>query len=76
MVVLFVFSRLAETRSSLKTLTIGMAWGFTLLALGATASFVSCFFFDAPKSIPCLLKYECGEARALRDKTPFAQRCP
>ena len=62
MVVLVVFSKLAQTGSrSLYILALVLAWAFTFLAISSTVLFASSFFFDYPKPMPCLLDpSKCG----------------
>ncbi len=59
MTVLLVFSKLSESKRELRRLSMFLAWSFTTLAVAVTVLFISCFFFDTPKSLPCLLKYQC-----------------
>lgn len=64
MVVLVLFAALSKTSSSvLRPLSLFLAWSFLLLAIAVACLFVSCAFFDAPKSLPCLLKGDCEAPR-------------
>ena len=56
MVVLVVFSVLATTRAGLALPALVLCWAFLVLTVGAATLFTSCFFFDYPKPLDCLLE--------------------
>lgn len=62
MVVLVIFATLARTGSRvLRPLALSLAWTFLTITISVAGLFVSCAFFDRPKSLPCLLRGEgCG----------------
>ncbi|MGL6475797.1 hypothetical protein ACSZNN_13020 [Aeromonas hydrophila] len=61
MVVLVAFAALSKAGSPvLRPLAMFLAWAFLSLAVAVAILFVSCAFFDTPKTLPCLLQSECG----------------
>lgn len=62
MVVLVVFVALSKVKGRvLRPLSLFLAWAFLLLSVLVACLFISCAFFDYPKTLPCLLKGEgCG----------------
>jgi hypothetical protein len=61
MVALVVFAAVAATGPALlQPLAIFMAWAFLIVTVAAALLFVSCAFFDKPKTLPCLLQNECN----------------
>ncbi len=76
MVVLVIFAALAGMRpKALRPLALCLAWAFLILAIGVASLFVSCAFFDKPKSLPCLLQGQCGPPVHAMVKT-ISQRIP
>lgn len=62
MVVLVIFAVLAGLKpGALKPLALVLAWSFLVLMVAVAVLFVSCAFFNRPKSLPCLLRNECSE---------------
>lgn len=59
MVLLVAFAAVAQEKTGLRPLAVFFMWAFVIFAVASMALLVSCFFFDKPKTIPCLLKNEC-----------------
>jgi hypothetical protein len=60
MVVLVVFAALAGMGgATLHLPALFLAWSCTSLTVGVAILFVSCAFFDKPKTLPCLLQNDC-----------------
>jgi ABC-type iron transport system FetAB permease component len=59
MVLVVVFAAVAKEKAGLRPLAVFFMWSFSVVAVASMSLLVSCFFFDEPKTIPCLLKQEC-----------------
>lgn len=74
MVVFVVFAALAgRGRAAPHSPALFLAWAFTSLTVIVAILFVSCAFFDKPKTLPCLLQNDC---RAMSGTlTPASPSC-
>jgi len=75
MVVLVIFAALARLGGGhLKLLALFLAWAFTALTVFSSVLFVSCAFYDYPKTLPCLLGgNECRPAARAADSLSTAR---
>jgi hypothetical protein len=73
MVVLVVFAALAGMgKAALQLPALFLAWASTSLTVGVAILFVSCAFFDKPKTLPCLLQNDCKAiSGTLTPASPF-----
>jgi tetratricopeptide (TPR) repeat protein len=71
MVVMVVFAQLAANGPGFKILATILAWVFSLLTVGSACLLASCFFFDRPKTIPCLLDNRCAPEPRLNAPPPI-----
>jgi PAN domain len=61
MVVLVVFAALAGMKTgALRSPALFMAWTFLVLMVSVAGLFVSCAFFDRPKTLECLMGGKCN----------------
>ena len=69
MVVLVIFAALAKAKTrALQPLALVLAWSFLAVTVSVTLLFVSCAFFDRPKSLPCLV--DASKCQPARTRTP------
>ncbi len=60
MVIFVVFAALASRgRVAPHSPALVVAWAYACLTVGVAVLFVSCAFFDKPKTLPCLLQNDC-----------------
>jgi len=59
-------------KAALQSPALFLAWAFTSLTVGVAILFVSCAFFDRPKTLPCLLQNDCRAlSGTLTPTSPF-----
>ncbi|HUP48974.1 MAG TPA: hypothetical protein VNA04_09330 [Thermoanaerobaculia bacterium] len=68
MVILVIFAALSRTGSTaLRPLALAMAWAFLSITVTTAVLFVSCAFFNTPKTLECLLGNNCGATTVSTD---------